>query len=235
MITTTIGLLLLVGNQQPKVTFPPKFQTQPGSFLVVKPSSLDGKSVKYFSSSPGLNLFPSDLLTDKTATVVVATLPGKYILYGFTALGDIPSDPATIEIIVGDPGPAPQPPVPNPPNPDPTPAPSDPLSGALDAIWGALEEPGKLQSKSKLADIYRQSAKVYRDTAFLTVGQAFIRSKEISKAGLPDSALSSLRARISEELRTVVPIDPSIVLTAELRTKIASQLDRMANLVDSLR
>jgi hypothetical protein len=235
MITTTLGLLILIANQQPKLTFPARLQGLPGSFIVVKPIQIDGKSVKYFTPSPGLNLFPADLLSDKTATVATANLPGKYLVYGYTALGDIPSDPASIEIIIGDPGPTPfppKPPAPNPPDPDPTP---DPLIESLQAIWGALDEPGKSQSKSKLAQVYRESAKVCKDPAFLTVGQAFARSKEIGRATLPDSSLSSLRSRISEELRSVVPIDPSVILSAELRAKIASQLDRMANLVESLR
>jgi hypothetical protein len=238
MITTTLGLLILIANQQPKLTFPARLQGLPGSFIVVKPIQIDGKSVKYFTPSPGLNLFPADLLSDKTATVATANLPGKYLVYGYTALGDIPSDPASIEIIIGDPGPTPfppKPPAPNPPDPDPTPSPTDPLSEALEAIWGALDEPNKVQSKAKLAQVYRESAKVCKDPAFLTVGQAFSRSKEIGRATLPDSSLSSLRSRISEELRSVVPIDPSVILSAELRAKIASQLDRMANLVESLR
>jgi hypothetical protein len=238
MITTTLGLLILIANQQPKLIFPARLQGLPGSFIVVKPIQIDGKSVKYFTPSPGLNLFPADLLSDKTATVATANLPGKYLVYGYTALGDIPSDPASIEIIIGDPGPTPfppKPPAPNPPDPDPTPSPTDPLSEALEAIWGALDEPNKVQSKAKLAQVYRESAKVCKDPAFLTVGQAFARSKEIGKATLPDSSLSSLRSRISEELRSVVPIDPSVILSAELRAKIASQLDRMANLVESLR
>ncbi len=238
MITTTLGLLILIANQQPKLTFPARLQGLPGSFIVVKPIQIDGKSVKYFTPSPGLNLFPADLLSDKTATVATANLPGKYLVYGYTALGDIPSDPASIEIIIGDPGPTPfppKPPAPNPPDPDPTPSPTDPLSEALEAIWGALDEPNKVQSKTKLAQVYRESAKVCKDPAFLTVGQAFSRSKEIGRATLPDSSLSSLRSRISEELRSVVPIDPSVILSAELRAKIASQLVRMANLVESLR
>jgi len=225
-----IPLILLAFLQQPKVEFQSPIAGRVGQYVVIKPTQLNGKAVKYFTSSPGLEVFPSDLLADKTATVVSSVLPGKYTLIAYTALGDIPSDPALIEVIIGNPSPNPTPP--SPPQPQPE---NDPLMDSLLALWGALEEPNKLQSRDKLAQIYRQSAAVYRDPAFASVGQAFQRSKEISRSLLPDSALNSLRVRIGEELKRVVPVDPSMPLTQDLRGSVASQLDRMAKLVESLR
>lgn len=228
-----IPLILLAFLQQPKVEFQSPISGRVGQYVVIKPTQLSGKAVKYFTSSPGLEVFPSDLLADKTATVVSSVLPGKYTLIAYTALGDIPSDPALIEVIIGNPSPNPVPPSPpSPPQPQPE---NDPLMDSLLAIWGALEEPNKAQSRDKLAQVYRQTASIYRDTSFATVGQAFQRSKEISRSLLPDSALNSLRVRIGEELKRVVPVDPSMPLTQDLRASVAFQLDRMAKLVDSLR
>ena len=221
--------LILLAFFQPKVEFQPTISGRVGQYVVIKPSKLEGKSVKYFTSSPGLEVFPSDLLADKTATVVSSVLPGRYTLIAYTALGDIPSDPAIIEVIIGNPNPNPTPPAP------PKPPENDPLMDPLLAIWGALDEPNKVQSRDKLVQIYRQSAAVYRDPAFSTVGQAFQRSKEISQSLLPNSALNSLRVRIGEELKRTSPVDPSMPLTQDLRASVASQLERMANLVDSLR
>lgn len=227
-----IPLILLALAQQPKVEFPAQFSGRVGQYVVVKPSKLEGKTVKYFPLSPGLEVFPSELLSDKTATVVSSVLPGRFTLIAYTALGDIPSDPASIEIVIGNPSPNPVPPMPNPPAPTPN---EDPLLESLLPIWGALDEPNKLQSKDKLVRVYRQSAAIYRDPGFSTVGQAFQRSKEISRSLIPDSALNSLRVRIGEELKRTAPVDPAMPLTQDLREKVASQLDRMANLVESLR
>ena len=160
-----LTLLLLVANQQPKVEFPATIQGQPGAFLVIKPTQLSGKVVKYFTNSPGLNLFPPGLLADKTATVITANLPGRYTIYGFTALGDEPSDPVAIELVIGNPGPVVPPKPVDPSKPD-LPV-NDPLFDALQAIWGALDEPGKIASKKALVNSYRQIAQVYKDPAFL--------------------------------------------------------------------
>ncbi len=45
-----------------------------GAFVPVRTAVTDAKAVKFVSLDPGLNLFPADLLADKTATVVTASL-----------------------------------------------------------------------------------------------------------------------------------------------------------------
>ena len=227
-----ITLLLLVANQQPKVEFPATIQGQPGAFLVIKPTQLSGKVVKYFTNSPGLNLFPPGLLADKTATVITANLPGRYTIYGFTALGDEPSDPVAIELVIGNPSPVVPPKPVDPVKPD-LPV-NDPLFDALQAIWGALDEPGKIASKKSLVNSYRQIAQVYKDPAFLTLGQAFQRSIEISRSSLPSNALISIRARIGEELNSGLPKDANAVLTQDLRDLAVSRLNRAADLLEKL-
>ena len=231
-MTAMLTLLLLVGNQQPKLTFPATIQGQPGAFVIVKPTQLDGKSVKYFSSSPGLNIFPPGLLSDKTATVITANLPGRYTLYGYTAIADEPSDPAVIEIVIGNPGPVVPPKPVDPVKPD-LPV-NDPLFDALQAIWGALSEPNKIENKKALISSYRQIAQIYRDPAFVTLGQAFQRSIEISRATIPNNALKEIRARIGDEMNSGLPKDPNAVLTQDLRDLAISRLNRAADLLEKL-
>ncbi len=225
-------LTLLALFQQPKVEFPTTIQGQPGAFVVIKPTQLNGKVVKYFTASPGLNLFPPGLLADKTATVVTANLPGRYTIYGFTALADEPSDPVAIELVIGNPGPVVPPKPVDPVKPD-LPV-NDPLFDALQAIWGALNEPGKSDSKKALVNSYRQIAQVYKDPAFLTLGQAFQKSIEISRATVPNNALKEIRARIGEELNSGLPKDPNAVLTQDLRDLAVSRLNRAADLLEKL-
>jgi len=229
---TACLLTLLVLSQQPKVEFPTTIQGQPGAFVVIKPTQLNGKVVKYFTSSPGLNLFPPGLLADKTATVITANLPGRYVIYGFTALGDEPSDPVAIELVIGNPGPVIPPKPVNPDKPD-LPV-NDPLFDAIQAIYGALNETDKAKNKAALAKSYRDIAQIYRDPSFVTLGQAFQKSIDISRASLPNTALREIRVRIGEELNKDLPKDPSTVLTQDLRDLSVSRLERAARILEAI-
>lgn len=229
---TLLTVLLFVGNQSPKVDFPSTIQGQPGAFVVIKPTQLNGKTVKYFTASPGLNLFPPGLLADKTATVVTANLPGRYTIYGFTALADEPSDPVAIELVIGNPGPVVPPKPVDPVKPD-LPV-NDPLFDAVQAIYGALNETDKSKNKAALAKSYRDIAQIYKDPAFVTLGQAFQRSIEISRASLPSSALKEIRSRIGEELNKDLPKDPNTVLTQDLRDLSVSRLEMAAKILEAI-
>jgi hypothetical protein len=137
-----------------------------------------------------------------------------------------------IELVIGNPGPVVPPKPVDPVKPD-LPV-DDPLFDALQAIWGALDEPGKIDNKKTLVKSYRQIAQVYKDPAFLTLGQAFQRSIEISRSSLPSNALISIRARIGEELNSGLPKDANAVLTQDLRDLAVSRLNRAADLLEKL-
>lgn len=225
-------LLLFVANQPPTLTFSTPVQGQPGSFVVIKPTQLSGKVVKYFATSPGVNIFPPGLLADKTATVITCNLPGRYTLYGFTALGDEPSDPVAIEVVIGNPGPVVPPKPVDPTKPD-LPI-NDPLADAIQAIYGALSETDKAKNKAALAQSYRQIAQIYKDPSFVTLGQAFQRSIEISRAMLPNTALREIRARMGEEFNKDLPTDPNTVLSQNIRDLAVSRLERAAKILEAI-
>jgi hypothetical protein len=230
MISTLIATLLL--GQSPVLEFKNPVVAQPGQFILIKPSSTNGKRVKYAGVSPGISIFPPDQLADKTATVCIANMPGKYILHAATAVGDEPSEIVEIQVFVGSvPNPGPKPPGPIPPVP---PDVTDELLEVLRPIWGALNEPLKDQKRDKLVKVYQDIAAVYRDESFITAHQAFLRSVDIRKSSLADGDLAQLRSRIGEELNVVLPRDPSTVLSAEIRKRCADQYDRMAKLIATL-
>lgn len=108
---------------EPFVTLPAEITGEPGAFIAVRPTT-NGKQVRYLATTPGLNVFPADMLRDPTATVVTAQT-GRYQLVAYTAIGDVPSEPAVVSIVVGA---APPPVPPNPPTPPNPPAPL-PTSG----------------------------------------------------------------------------------------------------------
>jgi hypothetical protein len=99
-------------GEAPIITLPEHVIGEVGSFIKVS-ATTNGGEVRWFSASPGLNVFPAELLRDSRGTVVVAQAAGEYKLVAYTALGSVPSDPAVVMITIGTPTP-PTPPVPGP-------------------------------------------------------------------------------------------------------------------------
>lgn len=222
--------LVLSLGQSPVLEFPKQFTGQPSQPIEIKPSQTNGKRVVYAAVSPGLFVFPNGLLKDEKVTVVWAPMPGRYRVLAATAIADNPSEFAQIEVVVGTPpDPIPVPPVP----PAPVPV-DDPVLEILRPVWGALSEPNKEEKRDKLAKVYAEIAQVYRDQAFLTVGQAFSKASEIRRSMLNDSDLGQLRATVGDEVNKVLPRDPSTVLNQELRDRASATYLRMSRLIASL-
>lgn len=106
---------------------PAEVQGTPGAFITIL-AETTGKRVKFVCLDPGLSVFPAELLANPKATVVSGVTPGRYRVLGYTAAGDLPSEPAICSVVIGQPpGPVPPPPSPGPgPNPVPTPPPPVP-------------------------------------------------------------------------------------------------------------
>lgn len=111
---------------EPVVTLPAEVSGDVGAFIRVE-AETNGTVVQWFEDEPGLNLFPVDLLKDTRVAVVTASREGKYRLLAYTAIGDMPSRPAVVTIVVGKVPPKPvpvpdidddDPPTPDPPKPD---------------------------------------------------------------------------------------------------------------------
>lgn len=104
----------------PVVTVPQEVTGEVGSFVAVRATVTDAKVVKFVPVDPGLNVFPADLLADKTATVVTGSKPGKFRLICYSGNADGPSEPVTVTVVIGGGGPPVVDPVnPNPPTPTP--------------------------------------------------------------------------------------------------------------------
>lgn len=105
----------------PTLTLPARVEGDPGDFVQVK-AETNGKEVRWFAVDTNLKVFPTQLLKDSKTAVVICSTPGSYGLIAYTALGDLPSDPARTTIIIRGPPAPPTPPVP----PGPTPVPPGP-------------------------------------------------------------------------------------------------------------
>ena len=102
----------------PVVTLPAEVTGDVGSFVAVRASVTEAKVVRFVPLDAGLNVFPADLLADKTATVVTAGKPGRYRILAYSGNAEGPSEPATVTVVIGG-----SPPVVDPVKPGPKPEP----------------------------------------------------------------------------------------------------------------
>ena len=214
-------ILLLVLMCGQKVELPAEIRGEVGSFIAVRPKT-DGKLVRYYSLDAGLNSFPAELLSDPTATVVTAPRAGRYRLLAYTALGDRPSDPVIVTIVVG--GAAP-------PTP-PVPTPGEYERSLLD-IYGALQEPDRDASRIALAKVYRSCVTECMGS-HATAGDLYQSLVKIASA-VPAAKLSTLRDRVGAEVSKVVPNDPTLPITAAQRASVGDIYERTATLLESIR
>ena len=92
-------LLTLAFGQS--VSLPKEVQGDIGQFVTVKPTALDGGGVEYLTLDPGLSIFPSSLLTDKSVLVFTSPKAGRYRVLAYTAKGDKPSPPSICTVVIG--------------------------------------------------------------------------------------------------------------------------------------
>lgn len=102
----------------PVVTVPAEVTGEVGSFVAVRATVTESKVVKFVPLDAGLNVFPADLLSDKTATVVTAGKSGRYRVICYSGNADGPSDPVTVTVVIGG-AVVPDPVKPDPVKPDP--------------------------------------------------------------------------------------------------------------------
>lgn len=228
--TAALLMLLTSSAMAQVIELPTQYQGETGAFITIKPAKLEGSKVRYVALDPGLSVFPAELLTDPTATVVVSSQPGRYRLLAYTAKEGIPSLPAYTVVVIGQPGPTPPGPGPTPPPPD-----KDLLFSALSGIYGGIQDPAKGTKAAALAKIYSQGVSLSKDPEMKTAGHLLMAFRALSKASLKPEDLRPLRDRISEEFDRILPLDPAVVLTDEHRTAAASMCEKISKILEVLK
>jgi hypothetical protein len=222
-----------------RVELPPTIRADIGQFITVRPISVDGGTVEYYPLDPGLSVFPSSLLTDKTALVFTVYQPGRYRIMAYTAKGNVPSPPSITTIVVGggpgpNPGPSPgprpdhgpdkpdfgpdKPPQPVPPPPPPPPPPpaditEDPLYQAFESIAGGLQEPNQKRSLTQYGNAWTKAGPVVEGKNLGQWNSAV--KKAATEEGLPLGAISAIRERVGVEVANVVGTDPAMALSGD--------------------
>lgn len=222
MKSLLLGMCLVPLVQGQELKLPTEVRGEPSAFVTIQ-AETSGKAVKFYSLDPGLSVFPAGLLSNPKATVVVAGKPGRYRVLAWTAMADIPSDPAVCVVVVGDGVP------PIPPVPPPAPV-EDPLAKSIRGIFGGLQESDKVATAAALARVYRQANVESHET----LGE-LLAAMRTAAAGIPTKALRPIRERLSEHLLGVVGDDMEVPLAGDLKVKVKAELGRIATILEGLR
>jgi hypothetical protein len=185
--------------------------------------------VKFAAVDPGLSVFPAELLATRKATVVTGPA-GKYRVFCYTSIGNKPSDPAIITVVIGDGSPVPPQPGPVvPPGPKPEEdIRKDPLFQGISGIVGGLSEPNQRASLEKLAGVYAEGAQV---TGLSTLGELNNKMRTLSRNATMGNAIMVVRERLSSEIEQELGADGSQPLAGGLGDKARKLFDRIAKIL----
>jgi hypothetical protein len=232
-LAMAIFLAFSQATTTPDILLPDTVKAQVGSFIPIT-AQTKGEVVRFVALDPGLNVFPSNLLSDKKTTVVVATQNGRYRILAYTSINNVPTEPAFTTVVVGDVNPTP----PNPgPGPNPTPpGPNvpDEFADSIKSIFGGLQEPDKADSAKKLAQVYELAVLEVDNPKYSNLGQLYSAVRAISFQNIKADKLNPIREVIANELDKVVGTDPNIKLDDATKKKIKGQFNRVAKILGGL-
>lgn len=233
--------LLFAQSPKPELLLPDTIPAQVGVFVPIT-AVTPGEVVKFVALDPGLSVFPSNLLSDKKSTVVVAVKEGRYRILAYTSINNQPSNPAFTTLVVGDvgplpptppnPGPGPMPPTPpTPPNP---PQPDDPFLQSLKSVYGGLQESDKAESVKRLQQVYVFAAAESDSNKYTTLGQLYSNIRSMAVQSLKADKIVPIRDMIADQLDTALGTDPNVPLNAENRKKCKDAFSRINKLLGGL-
>lgn len=199
----------------PALKLPEKVTAQPSAITELK-AETTGKRVMWVPLTPGLSLRP----VDDGRTLLFAGGPGRYELLAYTALGDVPSEPARVLVVIeGDaPGPAPKP--------------VDELRRRLAAALEA-DKPQRADV-AQLAAVYREAARVAADPAVTTSAELLRRVRAVSASLLGADALPAVRGLAAEELLAALGMSGDEPLTEAQRKRASALYARLADGLEAL-
>jgi len=225
---------------EPKVTVTPAVSVQACRLLKLS-AETNGKQIKWIAPAS------VDLIVSESGrwAVFQSLKPGVFQVAVYTALGDVPSEPAIITVTVtGTPEPTPTPDPVNPPTPTPTPVPDpnsveeikkDPLYQRLAPIYAASSDANKLDQKNKLIIIYQQAIVVLQKYEFGSASDFIAQTHIIAAQYLAPTALKAMRTTIGEELNNILPTDPSVKLDKATVELCQKQFTRIIKILETIK
>jgi len=213
--------LMLVFGQ---VTLPAEIKGTVGSFITIK-GQTEGTAIRFVPLSQGIQLFPSNLLTDPKATVAIANKPGRYRILAYSAINNSPTDPAITSVVVTDD-------IDTKPLPDQLPS---QIVESITSIYGGIQDKNKASMAGVLATIYLEGAALCENGITLRAIQGGMtnKAKALEQSNL--WVIGSLRP-IQEAVERDISFfskDESAPLQSESVLAIKSRLQGYANLLTS--
>lgn len=227
MRTVFFLVLLLVCDcgfiqAQDKLTLPKEIRTAPGRLLALT-ANTEGKRVVWRVPDQ----FEFRLCPSGRELTGVCLTPGRYLLTAITAIGEEPIVADCVVIVEGN-----QPLPPNPKPPDP--APVDPLQNELQRLYTEDTAASKAETLAKLAALYRLAASTVQKPEIENAGQLAQVIRDAS-TNLVGAGLLGVRRRVAEELSRVLPTDPDVKLTADVRDRATKLFTRLSTICEVIK
>jgi hypothetical protein len=204
---------------------PSEIKGQPNQFVTILAETA-GEVVRFVAIDPGLSVFPAELLSNKKATVVTGPT-GKYRILAYTSVGNKPTDPVITTVVIGDPV-APVPPAP----PQPGPNYLSKLNSTLEAIYGALQEPGRESQVKILAQIYKQGA---LDLARMSnIADVYNGLQSQAAVKMNPQSIVEIRRAISADMKARFGTDANQILNDELRKTFSEYFLSLSSILEGL-
>ena len=211
------------------LTLPKEIKGKSGEFVVIRAETAC-PVVRFVILDAGPNLFPADLLKDEKVCVLLTLKPGTYRVLAYTAKGDVPSLPVIVSVIIE--GETPPPPPPTPPQP------VDPLAERFQTAYAADKEPAasKRGQLANLIGLYQAIAELTRDVNhFKNLGDVLTDLQKTAKSMLRADALIEVRKLIAAEVNSTLGTNPTIVLDATMRPRVADCFTRIAKALEQVK
>ena len=214
MLPPLCALLLAADPAPPPIRLPAEVAARPGR-LVRLEADTPAPVVRW------LIVGDADLLPFPGTKTAVFSSPaaGRYLVFAFTAQGDVPSEAARCVVVVGDPTP---------------PAPVDALAADLRAAFLLDPSPQKTAFARQLAGAYRQAVAA-AGSARTPAELSEVLKGLVAAAGLPADALVSVRKRLAGEVGRVLTADPDRALDPSTRQAAGKLFGRLAALLEELK
>jgi hypothetical protein len=203
-------LLAALPAAPPTVTLPAEVLARPGRIAALK-AETDGQAVRWVLAAGDADLVP--LPADGKTALFCAPTAGRYVVFAWTAAGDVPSEAARCVVVVGD---------------TPIPPPTDPFTADVRRLLAADPTPDKAAHVAQLAAVYREAVKYAAHADVATAGDLAARIRAAANSLLPTDALTAVRKRIAEEIAKTLPDDGEMPLDGDTRKKAAALFGRIA-------
>ena len=214
-------LLPANGQEIPTVNLPKALTVKPGRLIKIE-ATTTGQTIRWVNVSPDADLIVSE---SGRWAIFASSVAGEYRVFAWTASGNVPSE-ASVCVITVD-GTPPQPPTP--------PQPEDPLKNAIQAIYGADQNPLKDRHRQNLISNYAEFALAVKNPAWKTAGEFYKACRATISSLMKDEDLQPIREKFAEELNRKLPLDPDTLLTDSHRADASALFNRFAKILGDIR